>query len=135
MTLNQISNPLSLCEFAVRCDFLGQSQPLPKYFDNEITTDPSWHFWSLSHTCHISKMRHDMVERSISLEKNDMIEKSKISWRRGAFIMSLKIEDMQMHILCLSWLANSGSTELCEIIRLNFINLCSSYILSLNRQS
>ncbi len=37
---------------------------------------------------------------------------------------------------CLTWLANSGSIELCEIIyQLNFIYLCISYFLSTNVQS
>jgi hypothetical protein len=63
----------------------------------------SWNFWGLSHACRISKMRHNKVETSVSPEKNDMIEKKwDISNGRSLFHVS-KIEDMQMHILCLSY--------------------------------
>jgi len=52
-------------------------------------------------TRRISKMRHDMGETSISQEKIYMIAKSKIS--KGSLFDVSKIEDMQMHILCLSY--------------------------------
>jgi hypothetical protein len=45
-------------------------------------------------------MRQDIGETSISQEKIDMTEKSKIS--QSLYDVS-KIEDMQMHILCLSY--------------------------------
>ena len=99
----------------------------------------SWNFLSLSHACLISKIRHDMGEISISLEKIDMIEKSKISQRGGAYLMSQKLKICKcISYACLTviWLANSGSIELCEIIyQLNFIYLCISYFLSTNVQS
>ena len=84
-----------------------------------------WNFWSLSHTCHISKMRHGMGEANMSLEKIDMIEK----------VRYLKGEEPLWRLK--NWrLANSGNIELCEKIRqLNFIYLCISYFLSINVQS
>ncbi len=85
-------------------------------------------------------MRHDMGETSISLEKIYMIEKSKISQKEGAYMMSKKLKISKcISYACLTvtrLLADSGSIELCEIIReLNFIYLCISYDLSINVQS
>ncbi len=89
--------------------------------------------------CLISKMRQDMGETRISLEKIDMIEKSKISQRGGDYLMSQKLKICKcISYACLTviWLANSGSIELWEIIsHLNFIYLCILYFLSTNVQS
>ena len=99
----------------------------------------SWNFWGLSHACHISKMRHNKAETSVSPEKNDMIEKNEISQMGGAYLMSQKLKICKcISYACLTviWLANSSSIELCEIIyQLNFIYLCISYFLSTNVQS
>ena len=104
-----------------------------------VSYDSSWNFWRLSHACHISKMRHNKAETSVSPEKNDMIEKNEISQMGGAYLMSQKLKICKcISYACLTviWLVNSGSIELCEIIyQLNFIYLCISYFLSTNVQS
>ncbi len=84
-------------------------------------------------------MRHNKVETSVSLEKND-IEKNEISQMGGAYLMSQKLKICKCIIsyACLTviCLANSGSIELCEVIyQLNFIYLCISYFLPTNVQS
>ncbi len=99
-----------------------------------------WNFWSLSHTRHILKMRHDTGETSISLEKIDMIQKVRyLKGAGGPYLMPQKLKICKcISYACLTviWLANSGSIELCEIIyQLNFICLCISYFLSINVQS
>ncbi len=88
--------------------------------------------------CHISKMRHDMGETSISPEKIDMIEeKEDISKGRSLYDVS-KIVEMQMHILCLSYcnligqqwryitLWNNQTTEFyLSMYLIFFVNKCS----------
>ncbi len=111
-----------------------------KSWDITCEVTISWNFWGLSQACHISKMRHNKVETSVSQEKNMIEKKNEISQLGGAYLMSqkLKICICIFAYACLTviWLANSGSLELCEIIyKLNFIYLCISYFLSTNVQS